>query len=149
MMNGFIPRRTGHVTLIASFRVGCTFDRTVDRNAPGLRGRTGPINDGGPQASGTSGVTGSKTIATATTADKIKICDWTASLYGGYGKTINCTADLTVSGPADQASCLAEAAMISATCTATVAQAESCTKTIASCSDATTADCTALLSCYM
>lgn len=118
-------------------------------SSPGCGGGTGPINDGGPQVGGTSGVTGSKTIATVTTADKIKICDWTASLYGGYGKTINCTANSTVSGPADQASCLAEAAMISATCTATVAQAESCTKTIASCSDATTADCTALLSCYM
>jgi len=98
-------------------------------------------------ASGTSGVAGSKTIANLTDADRKKICDWTAALYGGYGRTITCSPTLEITGPADLAECLAEAATVPATCAATVAQAEGCTRTIASCSDAVSADCTALFAC--
>ena len=112
-------------------------------------GDASPTSDGGPTATGTSGVTGSKTVASLTDADKKKICDWTASLYGGYGMTIACSATSSVIGPVDQAECLARAAAIPATCVVTVAQAESCTKTIAECGDATTAECTAMFACVM
>ncbi len=72
-----------------------------------------------------------------TDADRKAICDWTASLYGGYGKAIDCGSSggvsLTITGPASQADCLAEAALVPATCQATVAQSEGCVKAIAGC----------------
>jgi len=60
-----------------------------------------------------------------------------ATLYGGYGKTIDCGSSgdmsLSITGPANQAECLAEAALVPATCPATVAQAQACTKAMANC----------------
>ena len=129
------------LALLATSGLGCGGGDSTDG------GLTLTGKDGSPPATGGSGVTGSKTIANLTTADNMKICDWSASLYGGYGKSISCSANYTVEAPADQAECLARTATIPATCALTVAQAESCTKTIASCGDATTPECVAMLAC--
>lgn len=110
-------------------------------------------NDG--SAAATSGVTGSKTISGLTAADKKAICDWTASLYGGYGGEVECDdgagSVLTISGPKDLAECLAKSATIPSTCKATVAQAETCTRAISTCDEsddaAATAACVAMMTC--
>jgi hypothetical protein len=99
-------------------------------------------------AAGSSGVTGTKTLAALSAAEKGQICDWTASLYGGYGKTVTC-ADSTIDGPESQADCLAVSAALSPSCSATVAQAEGCTKLMATCdAKVVTPDCLALYACY-
>jgi hypothetical protein len=111
--------------------------------------------DGGTTPKTTSGVTGSKTISSLTAADKQKICDWTASLYGGYGGQVVCDdgsgSVLTITGPASLTECLAEAAAIPSTCTATVSQAEICTRAISTCDpsddDAAVDACAALFTC--
>lgn len=105
--------------------------------------------DASTQAGVFSGVTGTKTIGSLTDADKKQICDWTASLYGGYGQTITCSAISSITGPESQAACLAVAATIESTCSATVTQAESCTKIMATCNGKVgTESCAALFACY-
>ena len=110
-------------------------------------GSAGNTGDGGTASGNTSGVTGSKKLPQLTDADRKAICDWTASLYGGYGKSMAC-GSLTVYAPANQAECLAEAALVPSTCQATVAQSEACVKAIADCdpSNEQTA-CSALMAC--
>jgi hypothetical protein len=119
-------------------------------------GGAGTTGDGGTATpSQTSGVTGSKTVGSLTAADKQKICDWTASLYGGYGGKVVCDDGsgmiVTIPGPASLTECLAQAAAVPATCTATVVQAETCTRAISTCDesdDAAAMDaCTAMFTC--
>src|SRR5262245_59865869 len=73
----------------------------------------------------TSGVDPSKIWTGLTTAEKGALCDWAASLYGGYGKTIDCHNGLTVGSNANQQACVAS---LPATCAATVDEIEECTK---------------------
>jgi hypothetical protein len=118
----------------------------------GCGGGSGDGTDGGSTPRATSGVSGTKTVATITDADRTAICDWTAGLYGGYGKTIECGNvggfDLTIIGPESQAECVAEAAQIPKTCQATVAQAEACVKAAADCDDTNDeAACAAIIAC--
>jgi hypothetical protein len=113
-------------------------------------GSGGP--DGGSTPSATSGVAGNKTLGTLTDADKKAICDWTASLYGGYGKTIACGNvggfELTIYAPESQAECLAEGAQMPKTCQVTVAQSETCVKAMADCDETNDmAVCMALFTC--
>jgi hypothetical protein len=110
---------------------------------------------GGTTPAQTSGVPGNKTISSITAADKQKICDWTASLYGGYGGKVVCDdgsgMTVEVTGPASLAECLAQAAAIPSTCTATVSQAETCTRAISTCDQAddaaATSACAAMFTC--
>jgi hypothetical protein len=104
----------------------------------------------------TSGVTSTKTISTINATDVKKICDWMASLYGGYGGQTVCSdasgMTETIDGPASQAECVAEASIIKAGCTTTVARMETCLRSISTCDTADDAaaasDCAALFSCY-
>ena len=102
----------------------------------------------------TSGVSGTKPVSSMTTADKQKLCDWVASLYGGYGSTVVCTntgSPVAITAPASQAECLTQSASMPATCEATVSQAEACTRAISTCDpndDEAAADaCTAMATC--
>ena len=118
----------------------------------GCGGGSGSGTDGGTMPRATSGVSGTKTVAAITDADRKAICDWTASIYGGYGKTIECGNvggfDLTIYGPESQAACVAEAELIPTTCRATVAQAEACIKAAADCDDTNDeAACAAIIAC--
>jgi hypothetical protein len=108
--------------------------------------------DGGISPGTTSGVTGTKKLPNLTAADRKAICDWTADLYGGYGKIIECGdvggISVTIYGPASQAECIAEAALVPSTCQATVAQAEACVKTLADCDESNDdAACAEILVC--
>lgn len=122
---------------------------------PGCGDGSGTTGDGGAPPKTTSGVTGSKTIGSLSDADTKAICAWTASLYGGYGGKVVCDngsgSTVTISGPADLAECLAEATTIPATCKATVAQAESCTRAMSTCDqgddDTAASACAAMMAC--
>jgi hypothetical protein len=119
----------------------------------GCGGTGNAVGDaGGGPPSKTSRVSGSKRLSNLTDADKKAICDWTASLYGGYGKSLSCGGDaditLTVTGPATQPECLARAALVSPACQATVAQSEACVQAMASCDDSNNASaCAAMQTC--
>lgn len=135
------PRNAARLLLaISAFAAGCG------------GGSGGDEIDGGASAGTTSGVTGSKKLPQLTDADKKAICDWTAGLYGGYGKSIDCGSSggmsLTITGPVDLAECLAEAALVPSTCQATVAQSEPCVKVMATCERTNMATvCAATLAC--
>ena len=119
-------------------------------------GGVGPGDrDGATTPAPTSGVPGAKTVTGMTAADNQKICDWTASLYGGYGGQAICDDGsgmvATITGPSNQAACLAQAAQVPSTCTATVSQVETCTRAISTCDPnddvAATEACTAMFTC--
>jgi hypothetical protein len=102
----------------------------------------------------TSGVSGTKPVSSMTTADKQKLCDWVASLYGGYGSTVVCTntgSTVEITAPASQAECLTQSASIPTTCKATVSQAEACTRAISTCdpndNQAAAVACAAMATC--
>ena len=112
-----------------------------------------PSLDGSAPTS-TSGVPGNKRQGDLTDDDKKRICDWTASLYGGYGREISCpdigSGPRTITAPESQAACLAQGVMIKPGCTATVAETEACLLAIASCDDSTDATlCAPLFACYV
>ena len=85
----------------------------------------------GPDSGGTgaSGVDGTK-LVTSTTADERKmLCDWSATLYGGYGKSRSGTCDggtVTSPGPTSQGDCVGGLGGVPAGCPATVKQTEDC-----------------------
>jgi hypothetical protein len=102
--------------------------------------------DGNSGTKATSGVAGSKLMSNLTDEDVKKLCDWSASLYGGYGKVTSCT-DWTVGAPKDVATCLARSESIQANCTLSVEEAEACMKGVAACNPDPVL-CAELLSCY-
>jgi hypothetical protein len=109
-------------------------------------------DDGGGSGVGEtdSGVGETEAIANLTDAEKSQICDWVASLYGGYGNSMTCPDGTPVVGPSTQAVCLAQATSIRSGCSATVAQEESCMKAVRACAqDAEAAACSALHACYL
>lgn len=84
-------------------------------------------SDGGDDgAKGASGVDKSKSLASLSASEKGQLCDWTASVSGGYGKTMMCAGDSEASNDANQAECVASLP----SCAITVAQAETCTKVV-------------------
>ncbi len=54
------------------------------------------------------------------------MCDWAARLFGGYGMSQPCTAQVSWPGPASADACVAQLASAGASCTGTVATYESC-----------------------
>jgi hypothetical protein len=106
-------------------------------------GSSGTPSDGSAPA-GTSGVTGSKRLDALTTDEKMKLCDFTAALLGGYGASKDCGGGVTLDANASQADCVAKAPT---TCAAIVSQAEACAKG-ATCADPFPAVCAPLLQCH-
>lgn len=72
-----------------------------------------------------SGVEGSKPISSLTPAEFGTLCDWSASLFGGYGMRRNCTPTSYSNSAASREECLATQADL-ASCPATVAEFERC-----------------------
>ena len=109
-------------------------------------GACGEGGDGDGGATG-SGVDGNKPLSALTTEEIGAVCDWAASLYGGYGKSVSCGNGGTTSSKASRAACMAEAGFTS--CSATVYQLEGCGQAVHDvCLAALSrADCQAVLSC--
>jgi hypothetical protein len=84
-----------------------------------------------PSAAGSSdsGVEPSKLLSALDASDSVLLCDWTASLLGGYGYRATCPdPKLEYYAAPDQATCLSS---MSSSCAATVAEFESCCKEVA------------------
>jgi hypothetical protein len=61
--------------------------------------------------------------------EAVEVCDWMASLYGGYGRTITCDGGAENVGPTDQASCAVQFTQfksIDPSCSATVGDFQAC-----------------------
>lgn len=124
------------VPALAALAIGCGSDSNAS------------TDDSGDSPKGASGIASSKTLSEVTDADKKKFCDWTATLYGGYGKAITCPENESITGPEDLATCLAQGPQIKADCTVTVAQSEACIRAFSTCDKTDDAVCVALVACY-
>lgn len=99
----------------------------------------------------TSGITGTKVMTTLSSSEKGTLCDWEACQLGGYGTSISCDSGIAANPKASQQACLSS--FPGSACTATVAQVEACSKTVAAnrCNVATalaSAECQAVKSCF-
>ncbi|MBX3216280.1 MAG: hypothetical protein KF850_29845 [Labilithrix sp.] len=74
----------------------------------------------------TSGIDPDKTVGGLSTAEKKQLCDWQASVSGGYGKKTTCDDGVSSSTPKDQAACVQRMSLPS--CAATIAEVEACIK---------------------
>jgi len=111
--------RFGAVTLAMVFGalIGCG-----SSGGGGAAGAGGGAAVGGSSASG-SGVDGTKLVSALTSDDKVKICDWFASLVGGYGKSNTCGMG-SFQPPLSQSDCTQQFSV----CDAKVSDYEACSK---------------------
>ena len=77
-------------------------------------------------SAGASGVVGSKKLVDLTDAEKKQLCDWQASMNGGYGHVTACGDAGVTSVNSTAAECSRGILTLPATCTAVVSQAEDC-----------------------
>jgi hypothetical protein len=134
------------VAMLVVFSSGCGSSNECSDDGGGSG--VGETDSGLGEAN--SGVDETEAIANLTDAERTQICDWVASLYGGYGNSMTCPDGTPVVGPSTQAVCLAQATSIRSGCSATVAQEESCMKAVRACAqDAEAAACSALHACYL
>jgi hypothetical protein len=93
--------------------------------AAGTGGSSGGTGGSGGTTNG-SGVDGTKSVSALTMDEKNKICDWLASLVGGYGKTDACGMG-KYRPPMSQADCASNLPL----CNVTVANFEACQQAMA------------------
>ncbi len=91
---------------------------------------SGPIPEGYGGTS-TSRLNQSKRFTTLSQPERAEMCDWVASLYGGYGQSkapATCEKNVTISkkAPRDQAECVKQLDFLPQTCEATVGEVEDC-----------------------
>jgi hypothetical protein len=81
-------------------------------------------NDGGGNTGpGASGLEKSKTWSTLTMEERATLCDWGASMFGGYGMSMDCGNGSSIGSYPSQQACIDN---FPPTCGATVAQFEAC-----------------------
>lgn len=106
---------------------------------------------GGGGSVPSSGVDGSKSIASLSDTEKGELCDWIDNMLGGYGKPIVCNGQTVDTTDSSQAECVQSFP----TCSVMVSQYQSCIQMLISneCSDTGTtsamaaADCQASADC--
>jgi hypothetical protein len=116
--------RIGTLTLAVVFSFGAMIGcggSSGGGTPPGGGAGTGGGGTGGGTTG--SGVDGTKLVSALTNAEKGKICDWFASLVGGYGKPNNCGMG-SFQPPMTQADCIQQFS----TCDAKVSDLEACTQ---------------------
>lgn len=79
---------------------------------------------GGSAPAGRSGLDESKASGSLTNSELATLCDWVASIGGGYGKKTDCGGGVVLSSSASQAECIKDKPPPS--CKATVKQTEDC-----------------------
>jgi hypothetical protein len=97
-----------------------------------------------------SGVPGNTPLGQLTADDVVRLCDWGASLYGGYGRSKSCSDGNTAHSDSSRDACVASASTFPASCIATVADLEGCARAIHDVCEAQALnrpDCQALLTC--
>jgi len=102
--------------------VGCGGGNKNTGYIPGAGGTAGGAAGSGGTVSD-SGVDGTKVVSALTMDEKGKICDWFASLVGGYGMTNTCGMG-SFYPPDTKDNCVSQFA----SCAATVSDLEGCTK---------------------
>jgi hypothetical protein len=115
--------RLGAVAIVAVFgaMVGCSGSGSGGAAGAG-GGAVGAAGAAGGNSSG-SGVDGNKLVSALTSDDKAKICDWFASLVGGYGKSNACGMG-SFQPPLSQSDCMLQFSI----CDAKVSDYEACSK---------------------
>lgn len=106
---------------------------------------------GGGTSTPSSGVDGSKSIASLGDTEKGELCDWINNMLGGYNQAIICNGQTVDSSESSQAECVQSFP----TCSVMVSQYQSCIQMLISneCSDTGTtsamasADCQASADC--
>jgi hypothetical protein len=121
--------RTGTLILTVVFSMGalaatsgCGSSDRPPGGAVGSAGTSGAAGSGGTMSSG-SGVDGTKMIPTLTDAEKGQVCDWMASLVGGYGMSNTCGMG-SFTPPMSKSDCV----MFFSSCNVKVSDFEGCTK---------------------
>lgn len=106
---------------------------------------SGEPTDAGDSGSA-SGLDPAKRVVDLSSAERAQICDWNASLVGGYGVTFTCDGGSMSSAP-DQAACVA--GIPAADCEATVAEYENCARRIAAdaCTGFGSSECAPIVAC--
>jgi hypothetical protein len=80
---------------------------------------------GGSSSSSDPPVDGTKQISAASDTDKMNLCNWFASMVGGYGSTPSCSMAV-ITAPPSEADCVSTFPA----CTVPVATFEACVRTI-------------------
>lgn len=75
-----------------------------------------------------SPVEGTKPLSTLTVDEKTQLCDWGASLFGGYGKRRNCSNESYSTSAASREVCVEDDSL--ADCEVTVDQFERCARAL-------------------
>ena len=122
--------RIGILTLAVAFwfgaTIGCGGSSGGGTAGAGGGGTAGGGTAGGGGSSGTnngSGVDGTKLVSALTNDEKGKVCDYFASLVGGYGKSNTCGMG-SFQPPATQADCIQQFSI----CDAKISDYEACAK---------------------
>jgi hypothetical protein len=82
-------------------------------------------DSGPPAAKPTSGLTATKELSQLSTTERRDLCEWQASVNGGYARKTTCDGGFSVESPSDLAECLQQ---FPSTCDATIAETEACIK---------------------
>lgn len=98
--------------------IACSTATPTDASGPPDSGAT---LDAGPLAIERAA---KRDLTDLTLEERKTLCDWTAEVGGGYGKTTSCSAGLSVTNAKDQAACLAS--YPSACCSVLVSEWETC-----------------------
>ena len=86
-------------------------------------GGSSSLPDPGPS----SGIAPSTRVVDLSEADAIKLCDWVAGRFGGYGEGVTCSDGLTLSARQTRELCVMDYRSTPSTCTATVGDIQTCT----------------------
>jgi hypothetical protein len=117
-----------------------------DGGAPGGSGGGAPGGGTGNAPAGDPAVDGSKRIDSLTASEKAALCDWGASLYGGYGREVTCADGSTSSSSDSREVCVNDPVP---QCPITVAEFVPCARKVHDLCVAAlaTAECAGLLAC--
>ncbi len=94
------------------------------------------------------GIPGNKKVGDLNADDIVKMCDWGASLFGGYGMEVTCDDGSTSKSEESREACVAGEGF-PPSCQATVSQAEACARKLHDLclSGLGTAQCAPILAC--
>ena len=117
-----------------------------DGGAPGGSGGGAPGGGTGGAPIGDPAIDGSKRIDSLTASEKAALCDWGASLYGGYGMKVMCADGTSSSSSDSREGCINDPVQ---PCPITVAEFVPCSRKVHELCFAglATAECAGFLAC--
>jgi hypothetical protein len=88
---------------------------------------TDPGSPAMPDPGPISGLARDKEIVQLTSDERIKLCDWSAGRFGGYGRTVTCADGTYLASRESQDRCVADWTHAGPQCSLTVRDLEDCT----------------------